>query len=156
MSCADPQAASVHAGISDYVQRTRFDRIRIFRLDAGGLRLTATTRGSTMDFGADSAFVGRFGFGVVAVSLEDGGTELVSGARAPQSLAVSPDGARLAFYDRSGLRLVDLTGGGADRRRRIGYGIRSPGWPRTGFCFARPARAGCKTASCGWSAATAS
>ena len=122
VNCADPQAASVHAGISDYVQRTRFDRVRIFRLDAGGLRLTATMRGSTMGFGADSAFVGRFGFGVVAVSLEDGETELVSSARAPQSLAVSPDGTRLAFYDRSGLRLVDLTGGGADRRRRIGYG----------------------------------
>ena len=122
VSCADAQAASVHVGIYEYIRTTRFDRMRIFRLSSAGLRQVASTRGSTVAFSPGSAFVGRINYGVTAVNLLDGTTDRVARARVPELLAVSPDQTRLAFYDRDGIRVVDLTREGADRHLEIGYG----------------------------------
>jgi hypothetical protein len=122
--CADAGAASVHVGIADYLRRTRFDRVRIFRVEASGARRVATVEGSVVAFGPASAYVGRVGRGVTAVRLADARTRPVTDARFPELLAVSPDSARLALYDpsRQRLRVIDLDGDGRDRSLSIRHG----------------------------------
>ena len=106
----------------DYIRRTRFDRMRIFRVDAAGVRRVATLEGSNAAW-AGTAYVGRYGGSgaIVAVDLATGATRRVTPARGPDPLALSPDGTRLAFYDSERLRVVDVATG-EERSRKIGYG----------------------------------
>jgi hypothetical protein len=121
LRCADADGAAVHVAVGDYIRRTQFDRMRIFRVDASGAHLTASLEGSTAAFGPGTAYVGRYGHAIIAVDLAGGATRRVTGARAAEPMSVSPDGARLAFYDSERLRVVDVVTG-AERSRRVGYG----------------------------------
>jgi hypothetical protein len=123
LHCADADGAAVHVAVADYIQRSRFDRMRIFRVEASGARRVATLEGSNAVLGSGVAYVGRYGNAgaIVAVDLATGATRRVTSASGPDPLALSPDGTRLAFYDSNRLRLVDVATGQA-RSRKIGYG----------------------------------
>ena len=124
VSCADPDGATVHLAVADYIQRTRFDRIRIFRLDATGAHRVATLRGSTAAVGPTTAYVGRYGrnSAVLGVNLAGGDVTRLTSASSPELLTISPDAARLAFLDGfERLRVIDLSTG-RERSRRFRYG----------------------------------
>jgi hypothetical protein len=119
--CGDAEGAAVHVTVADYVRRTRFDRMRIFRVDAAGVHRVATLEGSTAALGAGAAYVGQFGEAIVAVDLASGATRRVATAEGPDLLSLSPDGARLAFYDRQRLRVIDVATG-QERSHKLAYG----------------------------------
>jgi hypothetical protein len=122
--CADAEGAAVHVAVGDYIQRTRFDRMRIFRVEASGVRRVATLEGSNATLGAGAAYVGRFGGNggaIVAVDLATGETRRVTGASGPDPLTLSPDGTHIAFHDSDRLRVVDVATG-QERSRKLGYG----------------------------------
>jgi hypothetical protein len=121
LHCADADGAAVHVAVGDYVRRTRFDRMRIFRIDSAGVHRVATLEGSTAALGSGAAYVGRYGEAILAVDLATGATRRVAAARGPEPLALSPDGARLAFYDSERLRVVDVATG-LERSLKIRYG----------------------------------
>ena len=72
-------------------------------------------------WGPGSAYVGRYGEAIFGVDLATGATRRVTAVRGPDPLSLSPDGARLAFYDRDRLRVVDIATG-EERSRKIRYG----------------------------------
>lgn len=120
LHCADADGTA-HVAMADYIRRTRFDRMRIFRVDAAGVRRVATLEGSNAALGPGSAYVGRYGEAIVDVDLASGATRSVTAARGPDLLSLSPDGARLAFYDRDELRVVNVATG-EERSRKVRYG----------------------------------
>jgi hypothetical protein len=120
LHCADAEGTT-HVAVGDYIRRTRFDRMRIFRVDAGGARRVATLEGSNAALGTGTAYVGRFGEAILGVDLATGATRRVAAARGPDPLSLSPDGARLAFYDSERLRVLDVATG-EQRSRKIRYG----------------------------------
>jgi hypothetical protein len=121
LDCADAEGAAVHVAVGDYIRRTRFDRMRIFRMDAAGVRRVATLDGSVAALGPGAAYVGRYGEAIIAVDLATGETTRVTAARGPDLLALSPDGARLAFYDSERLRVINVATG-EERSRKSSYG----------------------------------
>jgi hypothetical protein len=120
LHCADADGTA-HVAVGDYIRRTRFERMRIFRLDAAGLRRVTTLEGSTAALGSGTAYIGRYGEAIFAVDLGTGAARRLTAVRGPEPMAVSPDGARLAFYDSERLRVLDVATG-QERSRRIGYG----------------------------------
>jgi hypothetical protein len=121
VSCADGEGAAVHVAASDYIQRTRYERTRIWRADASGVHRVTTLEGSQAALTSTHAYVSRYGEAIVAVDLATGAARRVTGARGPDLLSVSPDGAHVAFYDSGRLRVVD-TATGAARSRKSRYG----------------------------------
>jgi hypothetical protein len=120
LHCADADGTA-HVAVGDYIRRTRFDRMRIFRVDAAGVHRVATLEGSTAALGSGAAYVGRYGEAIFAVDLATGAARRLTAVRGPEPMAVSPDGARLAFYDSDRLRVLDVATG-QERSRRIRYG----------------------------------
>jgi hypothetical protein len=118
--CADAEGTT-HVAMADYIRRTRFDRMRIFRVDAAGVRRVATLEGSTAALGAGTAYVGRYGEAIFAVDLATGAARRLTAVRGPEPMAVSPDGSHLAYYDSERLRVLEVATG-RQRSRRIGYG----------------------------------
>ena len=118
--CADADGTA-HVAVADYNRRTRFDRMRIFRVDTEGVRRVKTLEGSNAALGPGSAYVGRYGEAIFGVDLATGATRRLTSVRGPDPLSLSPDGARLAFYDRDRLRVVDVATG-EERSRKIRYG----------------------------------
>ena len=121
LRCADAEGAAVHVAVADYIQRSRFDRMRIWRTDAAGVHPVATLEGSQAALAPGQAFVSRFGDAILAVDLATGGSRKVTSARAPDLLSVSPDGAWISFYDSGALRVVEVASGQV-RSRKIRYG----------------------------------
>jgi hypothetical protein len=119
--CADAEGAAVHVAVADYIRRTRFDRMRIFRVDAAGVHRVATLEGSTAALGAGTAYVGRYREAIFAVDLATGAARRLTTVRGPEPMEVSPDGARLAFYDSERLHVLDVATG-ERRSRKIRYG----------------------------------
>jgi hypothetical protein len=119
--CDDADGAAVHIAVGDYIRRTRFDRMRIFRFDAAGVHRVATLEGSTAALGAGAAYVGRYNEAIFAVDLATGATRRVTGVRSPEPMALSPDGSRLAVFDRDRLRVIDVATG-QKRSLKIRYG----------------------------------
>jgi hypothetical protein len=120
LHCADADGTA-HVAVGDYIRRSRFERMRIFRLDAAGIRRVVTLEGSTAALGAGTAYVGRYGEAIFAVDLATGAARRLTAVRGPEPMAVSPDGARLAYYDSERLHLLDVATG-QERSRRIRYG----------------------------------
>jgi hypothetical protein len=120
VACSDPAGERVHAGIADYLRRSRFDRVRLFAIEGSAARRIATLRGSTLGFGAATAYVGRIGDGVTRVDLATGAARRLTDARFPEFLAESPDGTRLAISDpnRNRVRMIELASG-AERSVRL-------------------------------------
>ena len=118
--CADADGTT-HVAMADYIRRTRFDRMRIFRFDAAGVHRVATLEGSTAALGSGAAYVGRYGEALFSVDLATGAARRLTAVRGPEPMAVSPDGSRLAYYDSERLRVLDVATG-AERSRKIGYG----------------------------------
>jgi hypothetical protein len=121
LHCADAEGAAVHVAVGDYIRRTQFDRMQIFRTDAAGAHLVATLEGSNAALGPGTAYVGRFGKAIVAVDLATGDTRRLTTARGPDPVTVSPDGGHVAFYDSDRLRVVEVATG-HKQSRKIGYG----------------------------------
>jgi len=100
--------------------------VRIWRADASAVTRVAVVEGSQAALGPTQAYVTRMGGAVIAVDLATGRTTRLTGARAPESPTVSPDGAHLAFYDfvRDRLSVVDVaTGAVRSQKLRYGYAI---------------------------------
>ena len=53
LHCADADGASVHVAVGDYVRRTRFDRMKIFRVDAAGAHRSRPPRAAPRRSGRD-------------------------------------------------------------------------------------------------------
>ena len=85
LSCADPEGAAVHVAVVDYIQRRRFDRVRIWRADASGVRQVATLEGSQAALAPGQAYVSRFGDAILAVDLATGESRRVTGHVRPTS-----------------------------------------------------------------------
>ena len=119
--CADAEGAAVHVAVADYIQRRRFDRMRIWRADASGVHHVATLEGSQAVLAPGQAYVSRFGEAILAVDLATGESRKVTGARGPDLLSVSPDGARISFYDSGALHVVEVASG-QRRSLKIRYG----------------------------------
>jgi hypothetical protein len=121
LRCADTEGAAVHVATADYIQRRRFDRVRIWRADASGVHRVATLEGSQAVLAPGQAYVSRFGEAILAVDLATGESRRVTSARAPDLLSVSPDGTRVSFYDSGRLRVVEVASGQV-RSRKVRYG----------------------------------
>jgi hypothetical protein len=117
LSCADSEGAAVHVAVADYLQRSRFDRVRIYRADASGLHRVTTLEGSQAALSPTRAYVSRFGEAILEVDLGSGATRRVAPASAPDLLSVSPDGAHVGFYDSERLRILDVASGQVHWRR---------------------------------------
>ncbi len=117
----DDADGTAHVVVGDYIQRKRFERTRIFQYDATGIRRVATLEGSTAALGAGTAYVGRFGEAIFAVDLATGAARRMTAVRGPQPMELSPDGARLAYYDSDRLHVLDVATG-EKHSRKIHYG----------------------------------
>jgi hypothetical protein len=123
VNCADGEGTAVHVAAADYIQRTRFDRVRIWRADASGVHRVAVVDGSQVALAPTQAYVTRIGEALIAVDLANGRTQRLTVARTPEFPTASPDAARVAFYDSrlERLRVVDVATG-AERSLKIRYG----------------------------------
>ncbi len=120
LDCADADGTA-HVAVGDYIRRTRFDRMRIFRVDAAGVHRVAALEGSNAALGPATGYVGRISAAIFAVDLATRATRRVTDVGAPDPLTLSPDGARLAFNDSGRLRVLDLASG-QERSRKIHFG----------------------------------
>ena len=114
----------MHVAVDDYIQRTRFDRMRIFRVEASRCPARRDAGGQQRGAGSRSRLRWPLWWkprGDRRRRPRDRRDEARYERLGPDPLALSPDGARIAFHDSDRLRLVDAATG-QERSRKLGYG----------------------------------
>jgi hypothetical protein len=115
LACANRRGSWVFAAAVDYPTKRSLGRVRVFRVERRRAFRLAAAAGDTVAFGPGAAYIGSRDR-VLSVDLERGRVARVAAARSPSQLAASPDGERLALFDRDGLRVIEL---GSRRTRSL-------------------------------------